>query len=66
MTLLTKEEYVTALDIVEQYFNKELLLGSPERDYFEILVNQIEAYENHHFPIFQVWENDGGTLIDET
>jgi len=47
----TEADYEWALAEVEQYFEKEPALGTPDSDRFEILATLIEAYEARHWPI---------------
>ena len=47
----TEEDYEWALAEVEQYFDSEPDLGTPESDRFEILTTLIEAYEEKRWPI---------------
>lgn len=47
----TQAEYEAALRAVAPYFENESLLGTPQADYFEMLVILIEAYEAKHYSI---------------
>lgn len=47
----TQAEYEAALRAVAPYFENEPLLGTPQADYFEMLVILIEAYEAKHYSI---------------
>jgi antitoxin component HigA of HigAB toxin-antitoxin module len=57
--MITEAEYEVALQTVEEYFGEPLLEGSPEYDHMGILLNKIEEFENHHYPMGH-WENEGG------
>jgi HTH-type transcriptional regulator/antitoxin HigA len=47
----TEADYNWALAEIEQYFENEPTLGSPESDRFEMLATLIEAYEAQYWPI---------------
>lgn len=47
----TKADYKAALREVAPYFENEPEPGTPEGDWFEVMVTLIEAYEAKHFPI---------------
>lgn len=47
----TEADYDWALAEVEQYFDDEPQVGSPEGNHFEVLVELISAYEAKHWPI---------------
>lgn len=47
----TEADYDEALAEIEQYFDNEPGLGSPEADRFDVLAALIAAYENEHWPI---------------
>ena len=47
----TEEDYDWALAEIEQYFDNEPELGTPESDRFEILTTLTEAYEEKRWPI---------------
>ncbi len=47
----TEEDYRAALKNVSALFDNEPLPGTPEGDYFEVLITLIEAYEAKHFPL---------------
>ncbi len=53
-----EQDYDWALKEVEQYFETEPALASPEADRFEVLATLIEAYEAKHWPI------DGADPVD--
>lgn len=46
-----EQDYDWALKEIEQYFESEPNLGTPEADRFEVLSTLIEAYEAKHWPI---------------
>ncbi|WP_160109555.1 helix-turn-helix domain-containing protein [Pseudomonas izuensis] len=47
----TDEDYREALKNVSAQFDNEPEPGTPEGDYFEIMITLIEAYESKHFPV---------------
>ncbi len=47
----TKADYDNALRAVSPYFEAEPAVGTPETDYFEMLLILIEAYEAKHYAI---------------
>jgi HTH-type transcriptional regulator/antitoxin HigA len=47
----TDEDYRAALKIVSALFNNEPEPGTPEGDYFDIMITLIEAYEAKQFPV---------------
>jgi HTH-type transcriptional regulator / antitoxin HigA len=47
----TETDYEAALKEVEQYFENEPELGSPESDRFDVLAALIDAYEREHWNI---------------
>ncbi len=47
----TKQDYKAALKAVSPFFDKEPERGTPEADYFEVLVTLIEAFERKHYSI---------------
>ncbi len=47
----TEEDYRAALKNVSGLFDNEPVPGTPEGDYFEVLITLIEAYEAKHFPL---------------
>lgn len=47
----TNADYKAALREVAPYFENEPEPGTPEGDWFEVMVTLIEAYEAKHFPI---------------
>ncbi|MCO8313625.1 helix-turn-helix domain-containing protein [Pseudomonas mandelii] len=47
----TDEDYRAALKNVSALFNNEPEPGTPEGDYFDIMITLIEAYEAKQFPI---------------
>ncbi|WP_223488036.1 type II toxin-antitoxin system HigA family antitoxin [Pseudomonas sp. A-RE-19] len=47
----TDEDYRTALKNVSALFNNEPEPGTPEGDYFDIMITLIEAYEAKQFPV---------------
>jgi HTH-type transcriptional regulator/antitoxin HigA len=47
----TEVEYEAALRAVAPYFEDEPVPGTPQADYFEMLVMLIESYETKHYPI---------------
>jgi HTH-type transcriptional regulator/antitoxin HigA len=49
--LRTEADYDWALAEIEQYFDNEPKIGTPEADRFDLLASLIEAYEVKHWPI---------------
>jgi HTH-type transcriptional regulator / antitoxin HigA len=49
--LRTDSEYETALAEIEEYFDKEPALGTPQADRFDLLALVIGEYENKRWPI---------------
>jgi len=49
--LRSEADYETALADIEQYFEKEPTVGTPEADRFDLLALVIEDYEKKHWPI---------------
>jgi HTH-type transcriptional regulator/antitoxin HigA len=47
----TDEDYRAALKNVSALFNNEPEPGTPEGDYFDIMITLIEAYEAKQFPV---------------
>nr|WP_180205372.1 helix-turn-helix domain-containing protein [Pseudomonas sp. SbOxS1]NYU05473.1 helix-turn-helix domain-containing protein [Pseudomonas sp. SbOxS1] len=47
----TDEDYREALKKVSALFDNEPEPGTPEGDYFEIMITLIEAYESKQFPV---------------
>ncbi|WP_237885232.1 helix-turn-helix domain-containing protein [Pseudomonas sp. PGPR40] len=47
----TDEDYRAALRNVSAQFNNEPEPGTPEGDYFDIMITLIEAYESKQFPV---------------
>ena len=47
----TDQDYRAALKNVSPFFDDEPTPGTPEGDYFDVMVTLIEAYEAKHFPI---------------
>ncbi|BAV77306.1 helix-turn-helix motif protein [Pseudomonas chlororaphis subsp. aurantiaca] len=47
----TDQDYRAALKQVSVLFDNEPEPGTPEGDYFDVMVTLIEAYEAKHFPI---------------
>ncbi len=46
----TEADYEWALKEIEQYFDNQPALGSPEADRFDVLADLIELYESRSFP----------------
>jgi HTH-type transcriptional regulator/antitoxin HigA len=46
-----EEDYRAALKNVSALFDNEPEPGTPEGDYFDIMITLIEAYEGKHFPL---------------
>jgi HTH-type transcriptional regulator/antitoxin HigA len=49
--LRSEADYEAALADIEQYFEKEPKVGTPEADRFDLLALVIEDYEKKHWPI---------------
>lgn len=47
----TEQDYQAALKAVSVLFDHEPEPGSPEGDYFDVMLTLIEAYETKHFPV---------------
>jgi HTH-type transcriptional regulator/antitoxin HigA len=47
----TDEDYRAALKNVSALFDNEPEPGTPEGDYFDIMITLIEAYESKNFPV---------------
>ncbi|MCO6056980.1 transcriptional regulator [Pseudomonas sp. MOB-449] len=47
----TDEDYRAALKQVSALFDNEPEPGTPEGDFFEVMLTLIEAYEVRHFPV---------------
>jgi len=47
----TEQDYQAALTAVSSLFDNEPQPGTPEGDYFDVMVTLIEAYEARHFPV---------------
>ncbi|TPG76908.1 helix-turn-helix domain-containing protein [Pseudomonas arsenicoxydans] len=47
----TDEDYRAALQNVSALFDNEPEPGTPEGDYFDIMITLIEAYESRNFPV---------------
>lgn len=45
------QDYRAALKNVSPFFDNEPTPGTPEGDYFDVMVTLIEAYEAKHFPV---------------
>lgn len=50
-SIKTETDYGWALKEIEQYFEHEPALGTPEAERFDVLATLIEAYEAKHWPI---------------
>lgn len=46
-----EQDYRAALKIVSPLFDNEPEPGTPEGDFFEVMITLIEAYELKHFPV---------------
>lgn len=46
----TEQDYKDALKSVSALFDNEPEPGTPEGDYFDVMITLIEAYEAKHFP----------------
>jgi HTH-type transcriptional regulator / antitoxin HigA len=46
-----ESQYKASLKAVSPFFENEPLLGSPDADFFEIMLTLIESYEGKNFPI---------------
>ncbi|MCP1472707.1 HTH-type transcriptional regulator/antitoxin HigA [Pseudomonas sp. EB276 TE3739] len=46
-----EEDYRAALKNISAFFDNEPEPGTPEGDYFDIMVTLIEAYESKNFPL---------------
>ncbi|MFA6967037.1 MAG: XRE family transcriptional regulator [Bosea sp. (in: a-proteobacteria)] len=44
-------DYDWALKEIEQYFDNEPALGTPEAERFDVLANLLKVYEDAHYPI---------------
>ena len=49
--LRSEADYDAALEEIEQYFDDEPKLGTPQADRFDLLALIIEDYERKHWPI---------------
>ena len=49
--LRSRQEYDTALDEIEGYFDKPPKRGTPAANRFDVLVLIIDEYEKRHWPI---------------
>lgn len=47
----TDQDYRAALKALSPLFDKEPEPGTPEGDYFEVMLTLVEAYEAKHFPV---------------
>lgn len=47
----TEQDYKAALNAVSELFDNEPEPGTPEGDYFDVMVTLIEAYETKQFPL---------------
>lgn len=47
----TEADYDWALHEIEQYFNDEPAVGTPEADRFDVLAGLLKVYEDSHYPI---------------
>lgn len=47
----TEQDYQAALNAVSELFDNEPEPGTPEGDYFDVMVTLIEAYETKQFPL---------------
>lgn len=47
----SEADYDWALKEIEQYFENEPSLGTPEADRFDVLAGLIKVYEEAHYPI---------------
>lgn len=47
----SEADYDWALKEIEQYFENEPALGTPEADRFDVLAGLIKVYEEAHYPI---------------
>jgi HTH-type transcriptional regulator/antitoxin HigA len=47
----TEQDYQAALKAVSPLFDNEPEPGTPEGDYFDVMVTLIEAYESRHFAL---------------
>jgi HTH-type transcriptional regulator/antitoxin HigA len=47
----THQEYQHALKAVTALFDNEPEPGTPECDWFDVMITLIEAYETKHFPV---------------
>ncbi|WP_223454693.1 MULTISPECIES: type II toxin-antitoxin system HigA family antitoxin [unclassified Pseudomonas] len=47
----TEEDYRAALKSVSALFENEPEIGTPEGDYFDIMITLIESFESKHFPV---------------
>jgi antitoxin component HigA of HigAB toxin-antitoxin module len=54
MILLDEAEYQVAMQLVEGFFRREPMLGTPESDFFNTLADAICAYEDEHYPFDDV------------
>lgn len=45
------QDYRAALKNVSPFFDNEPTPGTPEGDYFDVMLTLIEAYEAKHFPV---------------
>ncbi|RON40793.1 hypothetical protein BK666_25745 [Pseudomonas frederiksbergensis] len=56
----TGEDYRAALKNVSELFDNEPEPGTPEGDYFDIMITHIEAYESKHFPVHSTPDKNPG------
>lgn len=47
----THEDYEAALKMISSLFEQEPEPGTPEGDFFDVMITLIEAYEHKHFPV---------------
>lgn len=47
----TDQDYRAALEALSPLFDNEPQPGTPEGDYFDVMVTLVEAYEAKHFPV---------------
>jgi HTH-type transcriptional regulator/antitoxin HigA len=54
MSIQTDEDYHVALRNVSALFDNEPEPGTPEGDYFDIMITLIEAYESKQFLVEEI------------
>lgn len=47
----THEDYEAALQMISPMFDQEPEPGTPEGDFFDVMITLIEAYEQKNFPV---------------